>query len=154
MTRPEPDTREDVLAFAAQFPFFKLLGLEVLDARPGWSRTRIAWRPDLTQPFGVMHGGVIASLIDTGIAHALLLTEPFQRLRRGHGALVSVDLRVKYLRPVSEGWITCESTVVRLGRQVIHAESVVTNEAGKEVARGDSTYMAVPGKQLQQKVDV
>ncbi len=151
MTRPEPDDRDAVLAFAAQFPFFKLIGLDVLDVAPGWSKTRVAWRPDLTQPFGVMHGGVIASLIDTGIAHALLLTEPFQRLRRENGALVSVDLRVKYLRPVSEGWITCESTVVRLGRQVIHAESVVTNEAGKEVARGDAIYLAVPGQQLQQK---
>ncbi len=45
----------------------------------------------------------------------------------------------------------CESTITRLGRQIIHAESVVTNDAGKEVARGDSIYMAIPGKQLQKK---
>ena len=148
MASPVYTTREDLLTYAAQFPFFNLIGLEVLDAAPGRSTTQIAFRPDLTQPFGIIHGGVIATLIDTGIAHALLLTERFQQLRQEGGALVSVDLRVKYFRPVSEGMMRCESTITRMGRQIIHAESVVTNDAGKEVARGDSIYMAVPGKQL------
>ena len=128
------------------------MGLEVLDVAPGRSTTRITFRPDLTQPFGVIHGGVIATLIDTGIAHALMLTERFQQLRREQGALVSVDLRVKFFRPVSEGTMLCESTITRLGQKIIHAESVVTNDAGKEVARGDSIYMVIPGKQLQKKV--
>ena len=35
-----------------------------------------------------MHGGVIASIIDSGIAHALLLTERFQELRDQGGALI------------------------------------------------------------------
>jgi acyl-CoA thioesterase len=146
---PDRYSREGILAFAEQFPFFRLIGLEVLDLTPGWSRTRLAHRHDLNQPAGVMHGGVIASLIDSGIAHALLLTERFQELSEDGGALISVDLRVKYLRPVSEGAIECESTILRLGRQIIHAESVVTNAEGKEVARGDATYMAVTQSRLQ-----
>lgn len=144
-------SREGILAFAAQFPFFRLIGLEVVDLKPGWSKTRLEHREDLTQPAGIMHGGVIASVIDSGIAHALLLTERFQELREDGGALISVDLRVKYLRPVSDGVITCESTVLRLGRQVIHAEAVVTNEEGKEVARGDATYMAVTQARLERR---
>ncbi|HET9947519.1 MAG TPA: PaaI family thioesterase [Longimicrobiales bacterium] len=142
------DSKEGILAFASQFPFFRLLGLEVLDVAPGWSRTRLEHRPDLNQPAGILHGGVMASLIDTGIAHALLMTERFRELRAENGALVSVDLRVKFFRPVSEAAVECESRVVRLGRQVIHAEAVVTGSAGKEVARGDATYMAVPGARL------
>ncbi|MFQ5568949.1 MAG: PaaI family thioesterase [Rhodothermales bacterium] len=147
----EQQTKTNILRFAAQFPFFNLIGLKVLDIEPGWSKTRVTWRDDLAQPFGVMHGGVIASLIDTGIAHALLLTEAFDRLRREKGALVSIDLRVKYFRPVSEGSLICESTIPRMGRQIIHAESIVTNDGGKEVARGDSIYMIVPGNQLQKR---
>tara|TARA_B100001179_G_C18380547_1_gene313137 strand:+ start:137 stop:613 length:477 start_codon:yes stop_codon:yes gene_type:complete len=141
-------SREGILAYAQHFPFFKLMGLEILDISPGWSRTRIKYRKDLTQPAGIMHGGVIASLIDTGIAHALLMTERFKQLQEERGALVSVDLRVKFIRPVSEGPVVCESTVVRLGQKILHAEAVVTNELGKEVARGDATYMAVPGEQI------
>jgi uncharacterized protein (TIGR00369 family) len=142
-------SREGILAFAEQFPFFNLIGLQVLDLQPGWSKTRLAHRSELNQPAGVMHGGVIASLVDTGVAHALLLTDQFQELTTEGGALVSIDLRVKYLRPVSEGVIECESRVVRLGRQVIHAESVVTNADGKEVARGDATYMTVTRARLE-----
>lgn len=141
-------SREGILAYAQHFPFFKLIGLEILDVSPGWSRTRITYREDLTQPAGIMHGGVIASLIDTGIAHALLMTERFKQLQEERGALVSVDLRVKFIRPVSEGPVVCESTVVRLGQKILHAEAVVTNELGKEVARGDAIYMAVPGEQI------
>lgn len=141
-------SREGILAFAKQFPFFNLIGLEVVDLEPGWSKTRLTHRDDLTQPAGVMHGGVIASLVDTGIAHALLLTDRFQDLRAEGGALVSVDLRIKYFRPVSDDVVECESRVTRLGRQIIHAESVVTNAEGKEVARGDATYMAVTRDRL------
>jgi len=141
-------SREGILAFARQFPFFNLIGLEVVDLEPGWSKTRLTHRDDLTQPAGILHGGVIASLVDTGIAHALLLTERFQELTEQGGALVSIDLRIRYFRPVSEDAVECESRVTRLGRQIIHAESVVTNADGKEVARGDATYMAVSRDRL------
>lgn len=142
-------SREGILAFARQFPFFNLIGLEVVDLEPSWSKTRLAHREDLNQPAGIMHGGVIASLVDTGIAHALLLTDRFQELREEGGALVSIDLRIKYFRPVSDDAVVCESRVTRLGRQIIHAEAVVTNAQGKEVARGDATYMAVTRDRLE-----
>ena len=91
-----------------------------------------------------MHGGVIASLIDTGIAHAMLTADYVRQVVNEGGRIVSVDLRVKYIRPVSAGTITCESKIIRMGRRISHGESVVTNEQGKEVARGDSIYMIVP----------
>lgn len=141
-------TKEDILAFAKHFPFFNLIGLELLDLKPRWSLTRITARNDLNQPAGILHGGVIASLIDTGIAQAMLLTDEFQKVRADAGALVSVDLRIRYLRPVSSGAITCESHIVHLGRKIVHASSVVKNDAGKDVALGESIYMIVPGSDL------
>jgi uncharacterized protein (TIGR00369 family) len=141
-------SKETIIEFAKHFPFFNLIGLELLDLKPRWSRTRLTHRADLNQPAGIMHGGVIASLIDTGIAQALLLTEEFQAVRAEGGALVSVDLRVRYLRPVTAGAITCESNIVHLGRKIVHASSLVTNDAGKEVALGESIYMIVAGDDL------
>lgn len=151
MTTLDRYSREGILAFAQQFPFFRLIGLEVVDVGPGWSKTRLAYRPDLTQPAGIMHGGVITSLLDTGIAHALMLTDRFMEARRDGAALVSVDVRVKFLRPVSRGRVHCEARVVRLGRQIVHAEAVVTDDDAKEVARGDAIYMVVPGSQVERR---
>lgn len=142
-------TKEGCLQMARSFPFFNLIGLEILDMEPGWSKTQVTYRNDLCQPAGIMHGGIIASLIDTGIAHALILTEAFREVAEHGGGIVSVDLRVKYFRPVSEGKIICESRIPRMGRQLFHAESSVVNAEGKEVARGDSIYMAVRAEQIQ-----
>ena len=149
---PDPPTqgltREDYLELTRHLPFFKLMGLEVVDMKPGWSLVRIPFREELCQPMGILHGGVMATIIDTGIAHAIMLTDLHKDHLADGGGIVSVDLRVKYLRPVSDGIITCESTIPRLGRQIVHGESIVKNEDGKEVARGDSIYMAVAGKRL------
>jgi uncharacterized protein (TIGR00369 family) len=123
----------------------------VLDVGPGWSKASVSHREDLTQPAGILHGGVISTLIDTGIAHALMMTDRWTELQHEGGALVSVDLRVKFLRPVSAGTIVCDAKVVRSSRQIVHAEAVVTGEDGKEVARGDAIYMAVPRTQIEQK---
>ncbi len=141
-------TRDQIIEFTRELPFFKLLGLEIVDMKPGWSLTRIQFREDLCQPMGILHGGVMATLVDTGIAHALMLTDLQQQFMAAGGGIVSVDLRVKFIRPVSEGTITCESTIPRLGRQIVHGESIIRNDEGKEVARGDSIYMVVAGKQL------
>ena len=132
--------RQQLLALLRDLPFFKLIGLQFVEAEPGRSITRISMRPDLAQPAGLMHGGVIASLIATGPAYALLLREEIQEALQDGGSLVTVDLRVKYLRPVTDGIITCEARVMRMGRQIIHTDAVVTNEAGAEVARGDAIY--------------
>ena len=140
--------RKVLLEQAQQFPFFNLIGLEILKIEPRRSTVRVTWRPDLTQPAGLMHGGVVAALIDTGTAYALLLCDELQDTLRAGGSLVTLDLRVKYFRPVSSGAITCASRLVRMGRQIIHTEAVVTNESGKEVARGDATYTTVTRAQI------
>lgn len=141
--------RQSLLKFAADFPFFKLLGMEIVDVGPGWSRMSAQWREDLCQPAGIMHGGVIASLVDTAIAHSILLTPEHLAARPKGGRLVSVDLRIKYLRPISTGRVYCDAKVTRMGRQIIHTAAVVTDDNGKEVATGDSIYMMVTTERLQ-----
>jgi len=136
-------SKESFLEVTRNLPFLKLLGMELVDLEPGWSKTQVVFRHDLCQPAGIMHGGVMATLIDTGIAHALVMTDLARDVFGQGGSLVSVDLRIKFFRPVSDGMIVCESKIPRMGRQIIHGESIVTNSAGKEVARGDSIYMAI-----------
>ena len=138
--------RQKLFDHARELPFFKLMGYEVVDFGPGWSTAQIRFRPELANPNGVLHGGVIATLIDAGTTQAMLTTEQFQMVRDTRGIMTTIDLRVKYLRPVSEGVITCESKIPHLGRRIAHAQSVVTNEEGKEIAIGDATLMIIAGK--------
>jgi uncharacterized protein (TIGR00369 family) len=132
--------------FAQTFPFFQLLGFEVLDFGPGFSKTRITVRDDLKNPNGVIHGGVIATLIDAGITQAMLMTDAYQEIRDTKGMMTTLDLRVKYLRPLSAGNLTCSAEVPRIGKRIAHASALVTGDDGKEIAMGDSMLMLMAGK--------
>ncbi|HEX7480501.1 MAG TPA: PaaI family thioesterase [Polyangiales bacterium] len=144
----DPDKlKQKLLAFAQDFPFFKLIGFSVLDCGPLWSKCQLQLRSELMNPNGVVHGGVLATLIDAGITQAMLMTDEYQVVRDTKGLLTTIDLRVKYLRPAAgSGVLLCESTIPHLGKRVVHAQSTVKDEAGKNIALGDATLMIAPGK--------
>jgi len=92
------------------------------------------------QPFGIVHGGVIATLIDTATFWAA-----FGSLPADHG-LVNVDLKLNYLQAVSSGRLVAESRAIRSGRTLSYTEASVTDSDGALVAHGTSTLMSLPGK--------
>jgi uncharacterized protein (TIGR00369 family) len=94
------------------------------------------------QPFGIVHGGVLATLIDTATFWSV-----FMRLPQDAG-LVNIDLKLNYLRPVSNGTITARGVCIRSGRAISYAEARVADSTGKLIAHGTSTLMALPGKGL------
>jgi uncharacterized protein (TIGR00369 family) len=138
--------KQKLLDFARGFPLFQLIGLEVLDLGPRWAKCQLSARAELQNPNGVIHGGVIATLLDTSIAQSLLMTDEYQAVRDTKGSMSTIDLHVKYLRPVSAGRLLCEAKVVHLGKRVIHAHAVVRGEHDKEIALGDATLMLVLGQ--------
>ncbi|MDD3762453.1 MAG: PaaI family thioesterase [Nevskiales bacterium] len=92
------------------------------------------------QPLGIVHGGVMATMIDTATFWA-----GFMRLPEDAG-LVNVDLKLNYLKAVVGGRLIAEGRCLRPGRQISYTEASVRNEHGELVAHGTSTLMALPGK--------
>ncbi|HSW13614.1 MAG TPA: PaaI family thioesterase [Solimonas sp.] len=101
--------------------------------------------PQHFQPFGIVHGGVLATLIDTATFWA-----GFMRLPQDAG-LVNVDLKLNYLKPAVSGKLVAEGRCLRPGRQISYTEAYVRDEAGELLAHGTSTLMVLPGKGL--KID-
>ena len=137
--------KQKLFDFARDFPFFNLIGFELVDFGPGWSKTRIALRPDLCNPNGVMHGGVIATL-DRRRHHAGDADDrrvPAGARHEGH--MTSVDLRVRYLRPLSLGLrrVRGEHPAPRQAHRPRQRRG--TNDEGKEIALGDSMIMVTLG---------
>ena len=146
MSEHDPEKLHKKLSdFAERFPLFRLLGVELLEFRPGFARARLSLRDDLKNANGMMHGGIIATLIDITITQAMLMTDEDQRVRETRGSLSSVDLRVKYLRPLSSGHALCEATIPHLGKRISHASAVVKSAEDKPLAFGDSTIMITLG---------
>ncbi len=98
------------------------------------------------QPFGIVHGGVLATLIDTATFWA-----GFMRLPEDAG-LVNVDLKLNYLKAVASGHLRAEGRCLRAGRQISYTEASVFDSSGGLVAHGTSTLMALPGQGLKLRV--
>lgn len=126
---------EKLRTVLSNVPFAKLLGIELAAAERGAVTLRLQVRPDLKQNQGVLHGGVIATLIDTATAFSIVsqLTEPEK--------FTTVDLTVNYLRPLKEGMITAQARVVRAGRRLLTVTAEVHDDAGNLAAVALSTYI-------------
>jgi uncharacterized protein (TIGR00369 family) len=88
-------------------------------------------------PIGVVHGGLVCTLLDSVTACAVHST-----LERGVG-YTSLDISVSYLRPVTaaSGLLTARGWVTRRGRRAAFAEGEVTAPDGKVVATAKSTCL-------------
>jgi uncharacterized protein (TIGR00369 family) len=129
---------EDLAAFVARvIPFWGTLGIELREVGPGASTLEVAFQPAHLQN-GVMHGGVVASLIDSACAVAAL-----SRIWPEAYA-ASISLAVSYLRPVTGGRLIARGECLRAGRNVSFCEAKVWNDAGELVAFGSSQLMRIP----------
>ena len=94
------------------------------------------------QAFGIVHGGVLATLIDTATFWAVYMRIPED------AGLVNIDLKLNYLRPVENGLLIAEGRTIRSGKSISYAETNVLNEKRELIAHGTSTLMTLPGKGL------
>jgi uncharacterized protein (TIGR00369 family) len=118
-------------------PFVELLGIELEDIGLGTATLGIDVRKELTQNHGVVHGGAIASLIDSATAFAIIpLLSPKERV-------TTVDLTISYLRPLTGGRVRAVATVLRAGRRLFVVSADVFDNDGNPAATALSTYIKV-----------
>lgn len=117
-------------------PFARLLKLELESVDRGTATLALNVRKELTQNQGIVHGGVIASLIDTATAFAILsVIGPKDRV-------TTVDLTISYLRPASSGRLRAVAKVVRAGRRLFVVSAEVFADE-KLATTALSTYIKV-----------
>jgi len=124
-------------AFAA-VPYAKLLGLELGPVSSGQVSIDLSMRDELRQNQGVIHGGAIASLIDTAAAFAVIT-----RLELDE-RVSTTDLTIHYLRPVTNGRLTATARIVRGGRRLFVLSVEVTNDQQILVATAVTSYIKLP----------
>jgi acyl-CoA thioesterase len=124
-------------AVFATIPFVQLLGMKLEDIEYGTAVVSLEMADKLRQPRGLLHGGATASLIDTATAFAVVTylgeNEP----------AATVDLTVHYLRPVTEGKVTCLARVVRGGKRLLTVAAEAIDQNDKLIATALTTYSKV-----------
>ncbi|PYS60340.1 MAG: phenylacetic acid degradation protein [Acidobacteria bacterium] len=115
-------------------PYARFLGLELGEIEPGEVSIHLNVRDELKQNQGVVHGGAVASLIDTAAAFAVLT-----RINLNE-RVTTTDLTIHYLRPINGGRLTATARIVRSGRRLFVLSVEVTN-AGVLVATAVTSYL-------------
>jgi uncharacterized protein (TIGR00369 family) len=90
-------------------------------------------------PMGGVHGGIIATLLDSALGCAVQTVLP-----EGTG-YTTLSLEVKYLRPVriDAGELTATGTVVHAGRRQATAEARLTDSTDRVLATATSTCLVI-----------
>ena len=122
-----------------EVPFWRTLGIEVIDAGEGFASLRLPARAELeTRRAGTLHGGVLASLIDAAGSAALLTTRAEDDAT--WAGFASTDLNVSYLAPAQSD-VVAEARVLRAGRTVVYTTVEVADDQGNVVGVGRVTYL-------------
>jgi uncharacterized protein (TIGR00369 family) len=124
-------------AWVASEPFFPLLGYQVEEMSPNFCRLRLPFKPELHQAGGVIHGGFIASLIDTAGVGAILST---REQDNGGGAGGSMNMMINFLASARGVDLTATARIIRRGRSIVFVEAHVTTPTGELIAQGTVTY--------------
>jgi uncharacterized protein (TIGR00369 family) len=133
----DPEKLERARSAFAAVPYAKFLGLELGDLCEGEVTIHLDIRDELKQNQGVVHGGAIASLIDTASAFALLTQiEVDERV-------TTTDLTIHYLRPAIDGRITATARIIRGGRRLFVLSVDVHDAADALIATAVTTYIKI-----------
>jgi uncharacterized protein (TIGR00369 family) len=119
----------------ASVPYARLLGLELGEISRGEVSIHLEVRDELRQNQGVVHGGAVASLIDTAAAFAVLTQLELNE------RVTTTDLTIHYLRPMSAGRLTATARIVRGGRRLFVLSVEVTNDQQVPVASAVTSYI-------------
>lgn len=137
LTEPQQQRVEQALK---SVPFAKFLGIQLEAVEPGRATMSLEIREELKQNAGVVHGGVVASLIDSAMAFAIL------PLLKDDERTTTVDLTISYLRPLVNGEISATARVVREGGRIVVLSADLHDESGNLAATALSTYIKLTRK--------
>ncbi len=136
------ETRGEVSADIAKLgagaenePVAALLGMKLVELKPGYAKITLKLRPEFQNFHGLVFGGVIMAVADQAFAYASnSLSYPS----------VASQFNIHFVAGAkADDELIAEGRVVRSGRRVGISEMMVTNQDGKLIARATGTTIPV-----------
>lgn len=119
--------------------FDGLIGTEWLSDDPDDARVRLQIRDELRQPFGLMHGGVMSTLVESVCSRATA-----GAVWEDGMAAMGQSIDVSFVRPVTEGGVEVRAKARHRGRTTWLWEAEVLNDEGKLCALARMTIAVRP----------
>jgi 1,4-dihydroxy-2-naphthoyl-CoA hydrolase len=122
-----------------QSHFDALIGTDWISDDPEQARARVPIRDELRQPFGLMHGGVMSSLIESVCSRATALAVFDDGM-----AAMGQSISVSFMRPVTEGHAEVKAQARHRGRTTWVWDAEVIDANGKLCALAQMTIAVRP----------
>jgi acyl-CoA thioesterase len=103
-----------------------LTGVEIVDVREGYAKTRLAVEPKHLNAFGIIQGGALFTMADYTFAVAIHAGQ--------EDSIVGIDCHISYHKPVTEGVLFAESQMIAQSRSLVAQNVTITNERGDVIA--------------------
>jgi acyl-CoA thioesterase len=104
----------------SEFPLRTFLDFTIDDGIDGEAVAALDVNDRHLNPNGVVHGGVVFTLVDTAMGRATMSVLDEGRI------CASIEVAVRYLRPITGGRLVATASVLRAGRRIVHLEGRVT----------------------------
>ena len=127
-----PTRREIIQQFVPNSPLVQHLGMRLEEIEDGRAELVLPFRPELATMDDIVHGGAIASLIDTAGMAATWSDDSEPESLAGS----TVTLNVNYVSAARGQDLTAIASVVKRGRNMVFSEVRVTEPDGRVVATG------------------
>ena len=124
--------------FGATIPFAAYCGVEPVDIGNGETRLQVQTGPDHVNNFGIVHGGLLCTLLDVAMG-----TAARQAVNQ---AVMTLDMQISFLAP-GHGTLTAIGRVVRAGRSIIFTEAEVRSDDQVLVAKSTGIFKPVRRKE-------
>lgn len=146
MRELNPEHLKSVIDMINKGPFFMHMSMRVTELGVGYSKVVAEIGKKHMNPFGAIHGGVYASVIDTAAYWSAYCDLPEEQ------GLVTIDLKVDFLSPVLDQKVIVTGKRVKAGKTIYLTEAQMINENGKVFAHGTSKLLVIHNKQTMNEV--
>jgi uncharacterized protein (TIGR00369 family) len=130
------------MEFKVHIPFVKALGLELQRMVGGEAEIHLEMREDLTNSWGVAHGGVLMTLLDVVMAHAA--RSPDTPDGEPLPGVVTIEMKTSFMRP-GEGRLVATGKRLHRTASMAFCEAFIHDAAGQLLCHASGTFKYMKG---------
>ncbi|HEU5319183.1 MAG TPA: PaaI family thioesterase [Methylomirabilota bacterium] len=125
-------------------PFSAFIGTEMEELREGYARLSLTVERRHTNPNGVMHGGVVTTLMDEALGGVIASVRGLETMFAAPHA--TVEMNASFLSGARPGdRIVVEGRVIRMGKSIAFGEAEARRNGDTLIAKGRLTFAIRPG---------
>jgi uncharacterized protein (TIGR00369 family) len=124
------------LAASAEPTFWGFLGCEFVSLQDQIITIALDAKPHHLNPIGIVHGGVLSSLLDNAMGIVVMMARPEEKV-------VTTNLNVNFVAPLYEGRLLVTAELVHQSRKMITAQGRVLDREGNLGTIGTGTFRVI-----------